>query len=115
MSLHLLPTLADLAADPGRAVALPVDAAERLLTQAYVVVGVLLGRLLAARGSAGDNSQAPPQRDSLVSVREVATRLGRSLDYIYRRTWPFEVKGDGRGRRFSAQGLDRYIRQRQGQ
>lgn len=114
MSLTPVPSLEQLVQDPARASALPLDATEKFLAQVHVLQGALLTRLLAVKASAGNNGQTPPQGDSLVSVKEVAARLGRSLDYVYRRTWPFEVKGDGRGRRFSAQGLDRYLRQQVG-
>lgn len=118
MSLHLLPSLADLAADPGRAAALPADAAERLLTQAHVVEGALLGRLLAARanGPAGGNGQAESSRDRLLSVKEVAQKLGLSEDHLYRHRdeYPFTVR-EGRRILFSERGIEDWIRRRQGQ
>ncbi|MFQ5893283.1 MAG: hypothetical protein ACE5H5_03125 [Nitrospinota bacterium] len=43
----LVPTLADLAADPAKATTLPVEVVEALLGQCSVVQGALVARLLA--------------------------------------------------------------------
>lgn len=112
MSLTPLPTLDDLARDPARARDLPPEAARDLLAQLAPLQALLLAQ--AFRSSASANGQ-PDREDRLLTVKEAAQRLGVSADTIYRRKpWPFEVRPSGRSRRFSSQGIDRYIRQRQG-
>ncbi len=63
----------------------------------------------------GRNPSGIQPADELVSAREAARRLGLSLDYVYRhaRQLPFTVR-IGRRLRFSAQGIERFIRLRQG-
>jgi len=112
VSLTPVPDLAQLLADPARVAALPPAEARDLLLRLAPLVEDLRLRALHAGVQHGRPVAVEPDR--LLGVKEVAARLGRSPDYIYRRRWPFEVKGDGRGRRFSAQGLDRYLRSRQG-
>ena len=55
------------------------------------------------------------ESDPLLTVDETAKRLGVSEDWIYRRTksLPFVVRV-GRHVRFSAKGIDRFIRNRMG-
>lgn len=59
--------------------------------------------------------QALTGKDRLLTVEEAAQKLGRSKDWLYRHAGrlPFTVR-DGRLLRFSEQGIERYIRQRQG-
>ena len=57
-------------------------------------------------------SPASPQApDTLLNVDEAAKRLGMSRDYIYRNhnRYPF-TRREGRSLKFSAQGIDRYLR-----
>ena len=53
--------------------------------------------------------------DTLLRVPDAAARLGTTTDWLYRhaKQLPFTVR-QGRQLRFSSQGIDRYIRQRQG-
>lgn len=56
-------------------------------------------------------------RDRLLTADEVAQRMGlRNRQAVYRRArqWPFVVQDGERGMRFSEQGLERYLRSRQG-
>jgi len=64
--------------------------------------------LSGTTGAAGD--------DQLLSVAEAAQKLGVPKDWIYRRAGklPFTVRLGPRHLRFSARGIERYIRQRQG-
>lgn len=61
------------------------------------------------------NNQTLEGEDQLLTVEEVAKKLGVPRDWIYRRTrkLPFTVRLGPRHVRFSLRGLERYIRQRQ--
>ena len=52
-----------------------------------------------------------PQKDELLDVTEAASRLGISKDYLYRHhnRFPF-TRRMGRGLRFSALGIEKYIK-----
>jgi excisionase family DNA binding protein len=53
--------------------------------------------------------------DRLLTVAEAAQRLSLSRDWLYRqRGLPFEVRLPGGARRFSEQGLERWLKRRQG-
>lgn len=114
MTLAPVPSLDELAADPGRARQLPPEVAERFLAQVHVLEGALLGRLLAARGTQNGQPEAL-DGDRLLTVEEAARKLGVSEDWIYRRarTLPFVVRLGAR-LRCSEQGIERWCRQRQG-
>lgn len=114
MTLVPLPTLDDLARDPARAMDLHPEAAWDLLLQIAPLVEAIRLRALAPLPTGQNGQPEAPGEDRLLDVKAVAARLGRSYDFVYRRRWPFEVQGDGRGRRFSALGLARYLRQRTG-
>jgi predicted DNA-binding transcriptional regulator AlpA len=60
-------------------------------------------------------SPARGAHDELLDVEEAAHRLSLSTDWLYRKAkdLPFTVRL-GRGLRFSARGIERYIQQRQG-
>jgi excisionase family DNA binding protein len=113
-SLAPVPALDELAADPGKAAALTVDAARTLLARCVVAHGVLVARLLEASTNGAEASQTA-DGNRLLDVEQAAARLGVSTDWLYRRagTLPFAVRL-GRAVRFSAAGIDRYIQQRQG-
>jgi hypothetical protein len=102
------------AAEPGKAAALPLEAARALLARCLVAQGVLVARLLEPPANGAGAAQAA-DGDRLLDAGEAAQRLGTSPDWLYRRAagLPFTVRL-GRTLRFSAQGLDRYIRTRQG-
>jgi predicted DNA-binding transcriptional regulator AlpA len=55
------------------------------------------------------------REDRLLTVAEAAAKLGLSKDHLYRHAahYPFTVRL-GHALRFSARGIERYIRQRQG-
>jgi excisionase family DNA binding protein len=63
-----------------------------------------------------NRSASPADGDTLLRVDDAARRLGTSLDWLYRhaKRLPFTVR-QGHQLRFSSQGIDRYIKQRQGQ
>ena len=112
----LCPSLDHIAVDPTKALDLPPEIATALLARCAVVQGALVGRLLAGRGDEEHHGARGDQaEDRLLTVEEAATKLGTSRDWVYRHAdqLPFTVR-IGRQVRFSAQGIDRYIRQRAG-
>jgi predicted DNA-binding transcriptional regulator AlpA len=106
-------SLDELVGDPGRAAALSPESAVALLASCAVAQSALIGRLLspATAHAAPDD----PPEDRLLDVHEAAQRLGTSTDYLYRHSskLPFTIRVGSR-LRFSARGIDRFIRTRQG-
>jgi predicted DNA-binding transcriptional regulator AlpA len=105
-------TLADLARDPGRASEVSIDAIPGLLGEVERLKATLWARLAsphASRPPAGDGER-------LLTVEQAAERLGTSVDWLYRHAagLPFTVRLAARQLRFSAAGIDRYIRYRAG-
>lgn len=76
----------------------------------------VIGQLEAIKAMAWTRLTAPQQaiaqHDELLTVEQAAERLGMSEKYLYSnaKTLPF-TKRMGRNLRFSANGIDRYIRQ----
>ncbi len=105
------PSLDALAADPGQAATLPADAVPGFLARTAAVQAALAARL----ATLGPNGHAPEDPDRLLTAAEAAAVLKVSPDYLYRhaRKLPFAVRL-GRHLRFSAAGIERYIRQRAG-
>ncbi len=70
-------------------------------------------RLLGAASPDGKGQGA--EGDTLVDVAEATRRLNLKEDYLYRhhKRFPFTVR-IGRRLRFSSNGIEKYIRQRQG-
>jgi len=105
----MTPTLDAIARDPAKAAALRVEDRGALIVQ----VAAVLAALGATMATAPD-ADVP---DTLLTVQQVAPRLGLSIDYMYRhaRDFPFFVESpnDARAVRFSARGLARYIEQKQ--
>jgi excisionase family DNA binding protein len=83
---------------------LPVDDLPRLLGDLEEVRCTAMARLAAP-------APAAPQSDELLDADEAARRLGISKDYLYRHhaRLPF-TRRMGRGLRFSALGIQTYIR-----
>jgi predicted DNA-binding transcriptional regulator AlpA len=108
----VLPSLDLLAIDPTRAQALSPDVARVLWTRCVLVQAALLPGLTAPNG---EGTPTVPEADQLLDTGEAARRLAVSRDWLYRNAskLPFTVRL-GRGLRFSAQGLARYIRNRSG-
>ena len=113
MSLAPVPTLDEIAADPARVAEIPPAAAAALLGTLAGLQPVLLARALAPAGDGGQDGA--PSADRLLTVKEAAEQLGHSEDWLYRHApkLPFTVR-TGRDVRFSAAGLARWIRNRQG-
>jgi excisionase family DNA binding protein len=105
--------LADLARDVDHVEELSADEISGLLCQLGALQSVLAARWvrdLQTRRETGSRDD-----DRLLTVAEAAERLACSTDWVYRHhhRLPFAVR-TGRQLRFSARGLDRYIRQRTG-
>src|SRR5262249_28400032 len=110
LTMATTPTLDRLADDPGKAAALPLEATTALLARLAVAQAALTARAVAL-------ALAPPPPgagDSLLDVPTTAAKLGVSTSYLYRhaKSLPFTVRV-GRGVRFSAAGIDRYIGQQE--
>jgi predicted DNA-binding transcriptional regulator AlpA len=108
-NLATVPTLAELLSDPARLAALPRDAIAELRGQIAKLDTLLLSRLLAA-----GETQTGPDGDRLLTAAEAAQKLGATEDWLYRHatTLPFAVRVGKKHLRFSAAGMERYIRQR---
>ncbi len=70
---------------------------------------------LTSGAANGGCDRTPEALDKLLDVEEAARRLSLSCDHLYRhaKELPFTVR-IGRRLRFSAKGIEHYIRQRQG-
>jgi len=75
----------------------------------------LLGQLETAKATAWARLSAPhtqQEHDELLGVAEAARRLGVSEDYLYRHSEDYTfTRRQGRKLLFSAQGIDRHIKQ----
>jgi hypothetical protein len=109
-----VPSFDELAADPARAAALPVPVLQALLTRCGGLHATLVGALTVAAAQQYDRPSAE-EADVLLDIEAAARRLATSVDWLYRhnKTLPFVVR-NGRQLRFSARGIDRYIRERSG-
>ena len=103
----------DLVADPAKIAAIPAPAILAVLCQLAAVQSALAARLLHELTPPSGHDQ---EGDVLLDVGEAAERLGTSKDWLYRhaKNLPFTVSVGPRQLRFSARGLARYIRSRQG-
>jgi hypothetical protein len=74
-----------------------------------------IGQLEQAKATAWARLQAPTAQqghDELLDVTEAARRLGIGVDYLYRHASEYLfTRRQGRKLLFSAQGLDKHIRQ----
>jgi excisionase family DNA binding protein len=97
-----------LIAEPSKIGAIPATQIPALLTQLSTLQTAMAARLIPI----GDTTS---RNDDMLAVAEAAKRLGVSVDWLYRRTsrLPFVVRL-GRQVRFSAQGIDRYLKNRAG-
>jgi hypothetical protein len=112
----LVPSLTDLLADPSGVQALPPAVAADLLVQMAGLQERLRLRALTEPAPPPVVDASPDGGDRLLSVDDAARKLGVSPDWIYRRSrgdrrLPFLARLDGK-LLCSAQGIDRYIRQR---
>jgi len=109
-SLSPVPKLAELVEHPERVSNVPLEAVPAMRGKLAELDTLLLGRLLQSSNGQG---KTLPERDRLLDARETASRLGMSLDYVYKHTeeFPFAVK-EGRRVLFSERGLEQYLRRK---
>ena len=110
----MTPDLATLLQDPQRVAEIPPEDLPALLGELERLKAVLWARMMSAQIN-GSGQGEGPVKDRLLTVKEAAARLKTSTDFLYRNAnaLPFTVRLGSR-LRFSARGLARYIRQRQG-
>jgi hypothetical protein len=120
VNLRAAPTLDELKADPGRAGDLPAQAASDLLTEleGEIVRTQRLRDALLVRSVVGDSTvRKTKQGDEMLDVDAAAQLLGVSKRwlYVHARDLPFTLQDGKRCKlRFSAVGIARYVRERQG-
>lgn len=110
--------LAELLADPGKASLLSREDAVALAVELARVERALELRALApvVNGTVLAEPAEPEPEDHLLTVAEIATRLGLTERQVYRRSgrWPFTVKVGRATLRFSQAGLARWLDGRAG-
>lgn len=106
-------TLADLVADPARAMELSASEATMLLAQAGAVEAVLRARLaLTNRPPDADHARPTEKGDRMLTIAEAAERARKSPRWIrehWRTEMPFARKV-GRTILFPQQALDRWLK-----
>jgi len=115
VGLHVVPKLEEVAVDPGKTGVLDAHTTELLETAAIAALSALRERKLALAAEARMASQAS-RPDRLIKPKEVAERLGMGIDWVYHnpnKLMAFRVRF-GTVPRFSENGLDEFIRKRQG-
>jgi predicted DNA-binding transcriptional regulator AlpA len=102
--------LADLVKDPSRVEEVDRSYLPALLAQLSAMQASVAARLLSTSQEA-----ITEREDALLDAKQAAERLGVSADWLYRRTsrLPFVVRV-GRNVRFSARGIEKFIRSRTG-
>ena len=121
-----VPTLDAIIAEPGCLAALPVEVLATLSSRAAAIQSILASALTTkvvqngrgttrARGINDAGASRTEDSDTLLSATEAAKRIGMSLPWMYRHAaaLPFTVR-QGRALRFSANGIETYIRVRLG-
>jgi predicted DNA-binding transcriptional regulator AlpA len=106
-------SLAEILNEPGKASDIPVEEIPLLLSNLAALQNVLTARLLEVSGRF--NPTRTSQEDRLLDAKQAAELLRKSADWLYRHKskLPFTVRV-GRNIRFSHDGLQKYLRQRQG-
>ena len=101
-------SVVDLFRDPTKVEGLSCGQIPALLTQLSTLQTAMALRLVTGE-------QQSPTADELLGISQAAKRLGTSTDWLYRRTksLPFVVRV-GRHVRFSAHGIDRYVKRQTG-
>ena len=109
-------TLQELIQNPQWAMDLPKEVVPDMLCQLGAIQSALTARWLTASSDRGSAMPPEPEEDVLLDVDKAAQRLGTSKDWLYRHAdkLPFTVRLGARQLRFSAKGIEQYIRQRQG-
>ncbi len=105
-----VPTLDEIAARPELVQGLPREALTALAVRALTVHAILATAALTAP------APSAPAEERLLSAKDVAVRVGRSVNWIYAHAGelPFTVREPGQRPRFSLRGLEQYIAHRAG-
>lgn len=108
-----MPDLRELVADPRRAHELSAAEAAALLIELASLQAAVAARL-SATPAVSPASISDSNSDRLLTAEEVAERLQRSIDWVYRQAkhWPFTRRLTRRTVRFSEAGLQRFLGQR---
>jgi hypothetical protein len=108
--MNVVPTLDAIAADPARVQGLPRQALLDLAVKVLHAHAAVTTALIAA----------PPleaaREDLLIGARELAGRMGCSVNEVYRRKadWPFTIQGAGQRPRFSLRGFEAWVAEQDG-
>ncbi len=107
--LGIVPTPAELLADPERALDLPFPEAATMLARVGALDALLRVRLAASQAPESDREQ-PAGEDGLLSAADAARRTGMSKRwlYVHADTLPF-ARRIGRAVRFSPAGIERWL------
>ena len=107
MSLTNVPTLTDICEHPEMIATLPPTVAVSLLEKIAALIPVLLAQAVTPTG----NGHGEVADDRLLTVVELAARLRRSTEYVYRHCdqWGF-TRRIGRDLRFSSVGFEKWNR-----
>lgn len=106
-----VPTLDEVASDPTRVMGLPPAVLVDIVARAGAVVAAAQSAMVA---KAMPSQQREAAHDNLLNVKQAAARLSVTEDWLYRHAQrlPFTVRlGPGQVR-FSAAGIERFIRTR---
>ncbi len=107
--LSIVPTMADLLADPAKGLDVPPREAAALLLVLAPVLKAL--ELAAGKGRGTANGHEPEPSDRLLTPEQAGERLGFSVKQVYRRArrWPFTRHPSEGTLRFSERGLERWM------
>jgi predicted DNA-binding transcriptional regulator AlpA len=106
-----VPTLDELATDPARVSSLPPAALQAMLYRCLTVQSALMGALLAAPAPAGVASA--DTGDRLLTVPEVAARIGMSVSWVEKHTSNLPARVSVAGTpRWRKSDLERWIKNR---
>jgi hypothetical protein len=111
------PTLDQLADDPGRAHALPLEIVMALALRCAALQATLAARLTEALLLSGEGEPgAAPRDDRLLTPQETSAILNVPLRWLYRHAGrlPFTRRLSRKRLRFSETGLRRYLETRRG-
>jgi hypothetical protein len=103
----------------GDAISEAIHQIERAMTNAAPdYLPELLGDLERLRAAAWTRLSSPPrpegEADRLLDAREAAAMMGIEVTALYRKRWPFRVEVSKGRTRYSLQGIQRFIRAREG-
>jgi hypothetical protein len=108
-----MPDFRDILLDPRRVTELSPTEAATALVELATLQAAVAARLRST--PSGDHAVGTaPEADRLLTAEDVAERLNRSVDWVYRhaRHWPFTRRLARRTLRFSEAGLHRFLTQR---